>query len=135
MTVLPVLPWVWISASEFSSGHRFSGVVALFVMTLCACVGWIFYSGIVRRMEFEFLSHAYISKLLVDDAFRESQSARARAAADVTHVANRKRNAEAREMYKSRDWPTKAAAARALAAEFKVVPKTAERWILSWDKE
>jgi hypothetical protein len=113
-----------------------AGTIALAsIVIVTACLGWVFYTSMMSKVKFKYLSHLFISKLLMDDAFREAESEKAKAAASVRHDANRKRIAEAREWHEGREWPTKAAAARALAAKFHVTPKTAERWISSWSKD
>lgn len=116
---------------------------------LWTCIGIkTFHTRYVNQKRFNqlnFLQDHYISKLLLDDAYRASESEKAKAAAvdaavksgaaaAVRHGPNRERNAKAKLMYESQTWPTKVEAARTLAAKFHVAETTADRWITEWGR-
>lgn len=124
-----------IGVVEIIKGERRTGVFMLFMAIFYAAVSCVVWMYVRSRLRFQYVAESYIEEMLENVTFREQESEKARAAASVRHEANRKRNAEARELYEGREWPTKAAAARALATKFHVTQKTSERWILSWGKE
>lgn len=134
LVLMPCLPLVVQGVRDLSSRSISHGAIELFLATYMASLGWMLYSSLMSRMKYKYVSRAYISALLMNDAYREEESQKAKVAASIRHEPNRRRNADAREVYEGKEWPTKAAAARALASQFHVTPKTAEKWISNWHK-
>ena len=65
---------------------------------------------------------------------REARQDKSSRAANVRHLVDQRRKAEAKELFLSRGWRFKADAARAIENTFHVTYKTAERWIGEWTR-
>jgi len=65
---------------------------------------------------------------------KEERQDKASRAANVRHLVDRRRKAEAKDLFLSKGWRVKADAARAIETTFHVTYKTAERWIIEWTK-
>jgi hypothetical protein len=71
----------------------------------------------------------------VDFLAMQDRQDKAIRAANVRHLVDQRRKADAKDLFLSRGWRFKADAARAIESTFHVTYKTAERWIGEWTKQ
>jgi predicted membrane metal-binding protein len=124
-----------IGILKLVDGRRGNGVAYLLVAILyasIACGVWAYFRA---KLRFQYVAESYIHEMLTNFQFQLDESARAKAAADVRHEGNRRRQEEAKQFYNGQSFKNTASASRAIAEKFHVVPKVAEKWIRSWRKQ
>ena len=123
-----------IGILKLIDGKR-DGVLYVSVAILYASTAFGVLAYFRAKLRFQYVAESYIHEMLTSVQFQRDESARARAAADVRHEGNRKRQEEAKQFYSGQTFRNTASASRAIAEKFHVVPKVAERWIRSWRKQ
>lgn len=125
----------WRSVLTPAPGHIGIAVTLLLCIAVVVVWGEFWISKNRHQRRFKFVATQYIGQLIEQREFFRAESARASEAAGVRHAANRKRKAEAKLFYVAGNWLTSADAGRAIAANFHVEPKVAEKWIRQWRKD